>query len=71
MTVTVANIEFGGDGLPIIAYYHLSTNDLRVAHCQNAARTCTEVTVVASAGAVGEAASRAREELEAVRSSRA
>ena len=41
-------IAIGGDGLPVLSYYHAASMGLKVAHCQNVACTASTTLTVAS-----------------------
>lgn len=47
------DLAIGSDGLPLISYYDPGENDLRVAHCSNAACTAATTTTLDSDGDVG------------------
>ena len=48
------SVTVGADGLPLISYVDITNEDLRVAHCGNAACTSSTTTTVDSAGDVGQ-----------------
>jgi hypothetical protein len=47
------SVTVGGDGLPLISYRDYANDDLKVAHCSNAACTSSTTTTVDSTGWVG------------------
>jgi hypothetical protein len=51
------SMTLGHDGLPIIAYYHATTRDLSVTHCDDLACTSSTGTTLDSTGDVGRYAS--------------